>query len=238
MLERHRVLQRAKIRPGSTVLEVGAGPHAISTVPIAFELGESGRVIATERARWTRFRSIVAKCDVTGQVRAISCDARRLPLRDDSIDLAVCIHGLRSLRTEENIVRVFREMFRVAPKVFVAESLPVARTDAQRAHLAMYNLREPVLEATTGHRDDIPYLPLDRVCLLVARAGGKVEEAKMEDVDLPHALAYFPRTLVESIPMKEVRDRLLLRWDEANAQLQRYGEDHPPVGMVSARRLS
>jgi precorrin-6B methylase 2 len=236
MLERHELLRRAPEIAGGTVLEVGSGAHAITTVPLALRVGRTGRVVAVERTRWAQFRPVVAASGLADRIRPVACDARRLPLRPDSADLAVCLHGIRSLRGEDNTVRVLKEMLRVSPRILLAESLPIARTDAERAHLAMYDLREEVLRATTGAADDLHYLPLDRLGSLVETAGGAVERAEVLDVNLPHFLAYFPRTLVESIPGEEVREDLLRRWDEADRMLRKFGEDHPPVGLVIARR--
>lgn len=236
MLERHQVLRSAKVSPGSTVLEVGSGPHAITTVPLAFELGPRGRAIATERSRWGHFRNVIRVSGMEARIQPITCDARRLPLQGDSVDLVLCLHGIRSLESEANMVAVFREMLRVAPRIFLGESLPVATTDAQRAHLAMYGLREEVLEATTGRRDDIRYPSLERLTHLVEQAGGRVTGTETLNIDLPHALAYFPRSLIEAIPDRSVRGELLARWDDANQQRLQYGADHPPVGIVAATR--
>jgi hypothetical protein len=71
---------------------------------------------------------------------------------------------------------------------------------------------------------------------LVRDAGGAIDRSLTVDVDLPHALAYFPRELIEAVPAGDRRDRLLARWDEANAERLRWGEDHPPVGLVVATR--
>jgi precorrin-6B methylase 2 len=236
VLERYQVLQHAEIDRGRTVLEVGSGAHAIATVPLAYAIGESGRVIAAERSRWNHFRTIVSDSGMEARVRPVACDARRLPLRDNSVELAVCVHGIRSLGSEENMVTIFREMLRVAPRLFLAESLPIARNDAQRAHLAMYNLRQEIFEAATGRPDDLHYLPLDRLVRLVEHADGKIENSSVLEVDLPHSLAYLPRSYVEAIPDHGVRERLLRRWDEAYSLCRRYGTDHPPVGIVEAHR--
>lgn len=236
MLERHIVLRRARLEPGTVVLEVGSGGHAIATVPLAYALGPAGRVLALERERWGAFSSIVAQSGLGGRVRPLAGDARRVPLRDDSVELAACVHGLRSLESEENTVRVFREMLRVARRIFIAESLPIARNEAQAAHLQMYGLREELFEARTGRKDDLAYRPLAVLRSLVERAGGTVEEADTAEVDLPHALATFPRTLIEELPAGGQRADLLRRWDAAESRRRTFGEDHPPVGIVSAVR--
>jgi SAM-dependent methyltransferase len=236
MLERFLVLSHAPVEPGARVLEVGSGSHAIATVPLASCVGGAGRVIAAELERWEHFRAITAASGMAGRIRAVACDARRLPLRGDSVDLACCVHGIRSLGEDANVVRVIREMLRTAETLFLAESLPIARTEAQRSHLAMYDLREEFFLATTGRRDDRHYRSLGSLVALVEAAGGEVHESAALDVDLPHALAYFPRESVERVTDRTTRDELLHRWDEANRLRERFGEDHPPVGVVRATR--
>ena len=236
MLERFLVLKHVPLRGAGRVLEVGSGGHAISTVPLAYLVGADGWVLALERERWGQFRSIVVASGLEDRVRAATGDARRLPVREDAVDLAVCIHGIRSLGDDVSTVGVFREMLRAAPRIALVETLPVARRRAQRAHLAMYDLREEVLLASTGRRDDLRYRPLARLASLVEEAGGAVQRTLSLEVDLPHALAYFPRRLVEAIPAGSHREDLLSRWDAANAALLRWGEDHPPVGIVIADR--
>jgi SAM-dependent methyltransferase len=236
MLERHAILRHAPNLAGKRVLEVGSGPHALATVPLAFGGGRSGRVIAVERSRWSQFRPVTTASGLAHRIWPVAGDARRLPFRADSADLAVCVHGIRSLGGRADVVRVLREMLRVSPRIFLAESLPIARTKGARAHLAMYDLRKDVFRATTGLRDDLRYLPLEQLASLAERAGGRVEQRATLEVDLPHFLARFPRTMVEAIPPGNVRERLLLRWDVAERMLREYGEDHPPVGIVTARR--
>ncbi|MDE1836997.1 MAG: class I SAM-dependent methyltransferase [Euryarchaeota archaeon] len=236
MLERHQVLRHAGLSRGLRVLEVGSGGHAITTVPLALEVGSEGKVVAVERSRWGIFQDVVDASGLAERVRPLKADALALPLRHDSHDLAVCAHGIRSLESLENMVAVFREMLRVAPRVLVAESLPLAQNDAQRAHLETYNLREEIFEAATGRKDDLHYLPLETLEGLVRKAGGEVERAETLEVDLPHALAYLPRDALSSISDRPKRERLLVRWEKAREMGERFGTDHPPVGLVLARR--
>lgn len=236
MTERAVVLRSARIASGATVVEIGSGPHAIATVPLAFVVGAHGRVIAAERSRWGHFREVVSASGLAGRIRPIACDARRLPFRTDAADLGVCVHGIRSLGAPVQLVAVVRELLRIFPRIFLAETLPVARNDAQRAHLEMFDLRHEVFEATTGRSDDLPPLPLPTLTALVEEAGGVVENSSTLEIDLPDALAFFPRAMVEAIPDASTRANLLARWDEARSKGLRYGTDHPPVGTLIATR--
>ena len=169
-------------------------------------------------------------------MRPIAADARRLPLRDDAAELAACLHGIRSLGEDADVVAVLREMLRAAGRVAIAESLPRAETKAQRAHHAMNALRAEVFRARTGRPDDLPYRDLSRLVRLGEVAGGRVLASKVLAVDLPHALAFFPRPYAEAVPDEDRRTELLRRWDEAAAWGRRDGTDHPPVGIVLACR--
>ncbi len=236
MAERRLLLQHARINPGRRVVEVGSGAHALTTVPVAHAVGPQGRVVALERARWQHFREVVGASGLGPRVEALRADARWLPLSTEAADLALCVHGIRSLGHNGSCTQVLREMLRVASRIFLAETLPVARTPAQQAHLSMYGLREKVLLASTGRRDDLAYRPLAELCALVEAAGGVVEDRQTLDVDLPHALAYFPRATIDRVDDPADRADLSARWDGAFEQIRRYGEDHPPVGLVLASR--
>lgn len=236
MLERFQILQSTTIAGGSRVLEVGTGGHAITTVPLAYCVGSQGRVVAVERERWTAFRQTVVTTGMQARILPVASDARHLPFLADSFTLSACVHGIRSLRSEANMVEIFREMLRVAPRALLAESLPLARTPAQRAHLAMYDLREEVFEATTGAKDDLHYLPRERLQAIVEQAGGAVEESRVLEVDLPHALAFLPREFVERVSEPHQRESLLRRWDAAEQLRREHGTDHPPVALIIAGR--
>ncbi len=134
------------------------------------------------------------------------------------------------------MVTIFQEMLRVAPRIVVAESLPIARTPAQRAHLAMYELREEAFREATGVADDLHYLALPELTSRVEVAGGRVEEVRTLELDLPHWLAHFPRTMLDEIREERRREGLQRRWDEAEAMRFRSGEDHPPVDVLVASR--
>jgi ubiquinone/menaquinone biosynthesis C-methylase UbiE len=234
MLERFLLLQRGPIAKGMTVLEVGAGAHAIATVPLACRVGPGGQVVAIELSRWSHFQEIVTACGIEARVDAVRADARRLPHPSQRFEVAACLHGVRSFRSERAMGEVFREMLRVGRSLFVAESLPIAHTEAQRAHLAMYELREEVFRALGDGPDDLRYRTLSRLCELIEEAGGEVHSKEVLDVDLPHALAFFPRALIEGIPEPCQRTELLERWDRAHELGQRCGTDHPPVAILRA----
>lgn len=236
ILERYRVLAHAKLEEGMNVLEIGSGSHALATVPLAYMVGEKGRVVAVEIERWRYFPSIMRATGLWGRVIPLACDARRLPFPFDFFDVSLCVHGIRSMHNSSNIVQILREMLRVSRRIFVAESLPIAKTKAQAAHLEMYNLREEIFELVLGTKDDIHYLPFKKVSELVKKAGGRITNSKVLDIGLPHYLAFIPKDYVEKIKDKKKRKRLIKRWQVAYGKLMEHGEEHPPVAVLHAVR--
>ncbi|AIU69831.1 methyltransferase [Thermococcus eurythermalis] len=235
MLERLRVLRFAPIREGMNVLEVGCGAHALTTVPLAYLVGETGRVVTIDRSRWSFFEEITASAGLKHRIIPLKVDARELPFPFRAFDLAVLVHGVRSLKSEETMVKVISEMLRVSERVFIAESLPVANNERQRAHLELYNLREEIFEALFGEKDDLHYPTLEKLKALVEQAGGRVIKSGTFEPKLPHYLAYIPREYVERVEDEEKRAELLRRWEKAYGKWKA-GADHPPVGWLIAKR--
>jgi len=235
MLERFRVLQFAPIREGMNVLEVGCGAHALTTVPLTYLVGETGRVVAVDKSRWRFFEEVTSVTGVKHRIIPLKLDARELPFPFKAFDLAVLVHGIRSLKNEEAMVKVISEMLRVAERVFIAESLPIAKNEKQKAHLELYNLREEIFEALFGEKDDLHYPTMEELKELVERAGGRVIESGTFEPGLPHYLAYIPREYVAQIKDEEKRAELLKRWDRAYEKWENRA-DHPPVGWVLAEK--
>ncbi len=236
MRERFKVLSHAGITAGERVLEVGSGAHAIATVPLSVLVGGEGHVTAVEKERWEHFAQVVSAAGLKGHVSALECDAQHLPLQSECFDLAVIVHGMRSMRKEIAIVRILSEMLRVAPRVFVAESLPLAKSKAQAAHLEMYNLREEIFEALLGAKDDLHYFEFQKLIGMMEQAGCRIIRSMILDVNLPHYLAYIPREYVGKIRDPSKRDDLLCRWQLADKSIKEHGAEHPPVAIISAER--
>lgn len=228
MLERFRVLQFAPIREGMNVLEIGCGAHALTTVPLAYLVGETGRVVAVDKSRWRFFEEVTSVTGVKRRIIPLKLDARELPFPFKAFDLAVLVHGIRSLKNKETMIKVISEMLRVADRAFIAESLPIANNDRQEAHLELYNLREEIFEALFGEKDDLHYPTFERLVELVEKAGGNVTESGTFEPGLPHYLAYIPREYVEDIKDEDKRVELLKRWDRAYEKWKS-GTEHPPV---------
>lgn len=236
IIERYRVLQEAAVTKGSTVLEIGCGPHAIATIALALLVGEGGKVVALDHGRWGRFWEIMKESGLESRVIPVQEDARKLHFPYSCFDLVVCVHGIRSFANRFTVVAAVNEMLRVTKdRIFLAESSPIAKNAAQQAHLTMYNLRRPIFLAL-GQPEvgDIPYFTSKEMKNIVEEAGATETEVKLADVNLPHHLAYMPPEFIERIRDEKARKDLMKKWKEALELLDQHGEEHPPVVIVNA----
>ncbi len=245
IIERYTVLKHARLVSGANVLEVGCGPQAMTTIPLALLVGERGRVVPLDRGRWGVTRSgkmgrdfweLMEASGLRNRVFPLQEDARSLPFPFSCFDLAVCVHGIRSFENRKVTVEVVKEMLRVSKeRIFLAESSPIARNMAQKAHLTMYNLRRPVFVALGAAAEgDIPYFSQEELEKIAEEAGAVKIETQLVDVNMPHHLAWFPLEIVEKIKDRKTREDLKQEWKKAARMLDEYGEEHPPVVVVNA----
>jgi len=234
--ERDMILKHAEIESGVNLLEVGCGPQAIATIPLACLVGEEGRVVALDKGRWGDFWKLIQRGGVKSRVIPLQDDARKLPFPYSCFDLSVCIHGIRSFETREACIDAIREMLRVSKeRIFLAESSPIARNMAQKAHIAMYNLRRAVFLAIDRPKaGDIPYFSQKELVEIVKEAGATKIDAKLVEVNMPHHLAWFPPEIFEKIKDEEERESLRRRYVKGERMLDKYGEEHPPVIVINA----
>ena len=94
---------------------------------------------------------------------------------------------------------------------------------------------EPCTVSFEGHYykgvDDfmIHYLTTEELRDIAIKAGATKIAIDVIDVGMPHHLAYFPLDYIKKIEEKEVREDLKKRWKDAERMLEEYGEEHPPV---------
>jgi ubiquinone/menaquinone biosynthesis C-methylase UbiE len=238
LIERYQIIKTLNIQKGMNILEIGCGPHALSSIVLAYFVGESGRIIAVDKSRWHSFEELVSCVNYKKRILPLQIDAQKLPIPYRSFDYSTIIHGVRSMGNDETLKGILKEMFRISSCVIIAESLPIANSKAQKAHLEMYNLREEVFEAVYGKKDDLKYRPMEELIELVESVGEVDIKTKKLELDMPHFLALFPKELVLKIKDQQKRNGLIHRWEAAYRKIEKYGEAHPPIGIVAAKDLS
>ncbi len=234
LFERFLLLQHTPIRPGMKILEIGCGAHALSSNVLGYYVGPTGTVVAVDRERWHSFERMVNYTDYHDRILPLKIDAPSLPIPYRTFDLGVILHGIRSMGDDANLITILQELLRVSHQIIIAESLPIAHTTAQKAHLDMYNLREIAFEAINGRKDDTHYRPVDQLVGLVKSAGATQLDIRVIEFDLPHFLAVFPKEFLNEIPDPRLRSSLFAKWEKANRQIQKVGEKHPPVCIIQA----
>jgi ubiquinone/menaquinone biosynthesis C-methylase UbiE len=234
LLERYKIVSKINIHASMNVLEIGCGPHAITTIVLAHFIRPNGRVIAVDRGRWKFVEELLTTTNLKQFVVPLKLDANNIPIPYKSFDLSVIIHGIRSMGDDKTLRTILQEMLRVSSRIALAESLPIAKTKAQEAHLEMYNLREEIFEAVYRRKDDRHYRTLSHLVEIVELAGGENIKSEIIDVDMPHFLATLPREYLEKIPERTIKIELAEKWDSAYQKIMKHGEEHPPVGIVQA----
>lgn len=241
ILERYKVIKHANVKRGSTILEVCCGPQAFATIALTLAVGSSGRVVALDsmanwgKRTWKMFLNNLRGAGLGDRVIPIAEDARKTPFPCGCFDLVACVHGVRSFEDENAILAALKEMLRVAKKrIFVAETSPHAENKAQKAHLAMYNLRRTVFLARDMKQvGDIHYLKEEELEALAREAGASKIETKLARVNQPHHLAYFPLSMIEKVRDENQKLKLKKKWFRALNLLEKYGEEYPPVVVMT-----
>lgn len=111
----------ADIPEGAVVLDIGVGA-GLDTLIAARRTGERGRVIGVDFSEGMLARARQAVCEArVRNVELYLADARRLPLEEESVDVAL-VNGIFNLNPARQAI--FCELFRVLKpggSVYVAE---------------------------------------------------------------------------------------------------------------------
>ncbi|HEY4178574.1 MAG TPA: class I SAM-dependent methyltransferase [Kofleriaceae bacterium] len=140
-----RLLDALAPRNGAVLLDVGCGPGVFARR--AKERDPSLVVIGIEPSR--DFTAGVATSGATTAARGatlIRATGESLPLRDRSVDIAICLSSIRHVRDREATLRELRRVTR--DRVMVVELDPVASRDRIAAHAD--RLGSPLLRAAFG----------------------------------------------------------------------------------------
>jgi SAM-dependent methyltransferase len=106
------IVDRADPQPGSTVLEVAAGPGDLG-FRVAERIGGSGRVVSTDFApEMVETARRLGSARGLGNVEHRVLDAERMDLEDDSADAAVCRWGFMLIANPAAALRETRRVLR------------------------------------------------------------------------------------------------------------------------------
>lgn len=106
------IYQIAKLRPGSTILEVGAGSGAD-----LLELKKLGYKVTFSDNSSISIKKIVK---IDPQLKTVKCDARHLPFSSRTYDLVYCL-GLLEHFSYKDRQKIITELFRVSKKYILID---------------------------------------------------------------------------------------------------------------------
>jgi ubiquinone/menaquinone biosynthesis C-methylase UbiE len=106
------IVERADPQPGSTVLDIAAGPGDLG-FRVAGRVGDSGRVISTDFApEMVDVARRLGEARGLGNVEYRVLDAERMDLEDDSVDAVVCRWGYMLMADPAIALRETRRVLR------------------------------------------------------------------------------------------------------------------------------
>ncbi|HEV3024635.1 MAG TPA: methyltransferase domain-containing protein [Pirellulales bacterium] len=171
------LLEHVGLRPGMTILDVGAGTGFL-TIELAQRCGSHAKVIAVDpwEAAMTR---LMRKLDHLGiqNVRTIVQDAATIDLPDASVDLIVSNLGINNFDNREAVLRSCFRVAKPGAKVFLTTNLVGHMREVYEAYRGVlvelgFTGQLAALDAHIAHRATV-----DSVRTLLEREGFKFVEA-------------------------------------------------------------
>jgi len=244
-----RMLDRVALRPGLTILDVGAGTGFLS-VELAQRCGPTARVIAVDP--WAgALRRLRRKLEYLGlaNVRVLEQDAAHVELPDASVDLVVSNLGMNNFANAQDVLRMCARAMRPEARLFLTTNL--------RGHMAelyavyadvLREARAPgALEALAAHVEQRG--SVDSVSRVLREAGLEVVGAETDGFRMRFAdgsallrhhfvrLAFVPGW--KSLVSPELRPEIFARLERAlDAHAAKHGELSLtiPMACIEARR--
>lgn len=235
-MERMALAQEMQLQKHDRVLDVGCGRGYFSIA--AAELSKF--VVGLDRMDgfgrhgwWRNFKTSMHELNLPGKVSGIRSDARHIPFKGSSFNVAVAVHSIRNFPNKRCIERTLQEMKRVVAKggnVVIVENLPVARTKAQEAHLRMFRCK---VKYTSGELD---FLSEGELVDMFHNAGLNEIETKELNYDWNAAPPLFYIDCYLTSLAERERKEAKEAYEKAINMIRKWGETSPPAILVKAIR--
>lgn len=233
-MERVALAQEMQLQKSDVILDIGCGRGYFSIAAARFSKSIVGLDLMNGFGRqgwWRNFRISMQELNLSDKILGVRSDARSIPFNDSSFTKAVAVHSIRNFPDKNGIERAVSEMKRVVSEkgnVIIAESLPIARTKAQEAHLQMFRCK---VKYTSGELD---FLPKKELVEMFHRAGFSKIEVKQLNYNLSAAPPFF--YLDSSSLADGEQEEAKKAYDRAIDMIKKWGESSPAAVLVKATK--
>lgn len=237
-MERVALAKEMHLRENDVVLDVGCGRGYFSVAAAKFCMLVVGLDLMNGFGRqgwWRNFGISIRELNLFDKVLGVRSDARCIPFKDSSFTVAVTVHSIRNFPDKQSIERAVSEMKRVVTKkgkVIFVESLPIARTKAQEAHLQMFKCKVKYISG------ELDFLPEDELVEMFHRVGFKKVEAKQFNYDWSAAPPFFcldVSRLYQKLSLTE-REEAKKAYGRAVDMIRKCGDASPPAVLVKGTK--
>lgn len=233
-MERTALAREMRLQKDDLILDVGCGRGYFSVAAAKFSRFVVGLDLMNEYGRrgwWKNFRMTMHELNLLGKVTGVRSDATFIPFKNSSFTSAVSVHSARNFPSKQSIEKAIGEMKRVVAEngnVIVVESLPVARTKAQEAHLQMFECKVKYVS------QELNYFPAEEWINMFRKVEFKTIEVRQLDYNLSAAPPLFYLD-ISSLPQNE-RENAKETYDKAVDMIRKYGEASPPAILIKATK--
>jgi len=229
--ERLAVARRMEIKENDAVLDIGCG-RGYSSAALAMH---SRFVVSLDlmnglgrKGWWQKFKLTMRELTLRDRIFGVKGNAALMPF-NGTFSAVVSVHGIRNFPDKATLQQALKEMKRVTRKggrVIVVESLPVAVTKAQEAHLKMFNCK---VKYSSG---DMSFFAEKELINFFENADLKEYHTKTIDFNLSAAPPFFFLNIL-NLP-EEKRARAEKEYSEAVQAVKKWGETSTPAFFVEA----
>lgn len=235
-LERTAIAREMQLDMNDTVLDVGCGRGYFSIAAARlckFVVGIDLMNGLGRHSWWKKFAESLRELNLVDRVLGVKSNAVRLPFKSFSFSVTTTVHAIRNFQNYRSIETAIKEMKRVVVKggsVIVVESLPIAQTRAQEAHLKMFRCK---VKYALGELD---FLPKDEMVEMFQRVRFKKNKVKELNYNWSAAPPLFwIDHYLPSLPENE-REEAKEAWNEAMKMVNKWDEVSPPALLVKATK--
>jgi cyclopropane fatty-acyl-phospholipid synthase-like methyltransferase len=233
-MERMFLVRDIGLEKDDIVLDVGCGRGYFT----AAAANRSKRAVGLDamdgmsrQGWWKNFKESMSELKLTHKIQSLKAYAQFIPLKDNSIDKAVTVHAIRNFGNKQTIQNALHEMNRLLSKegeMILVENVPIARSKAQEAHLAMYECK---CNYSSG---DVYYFSQEELLEMFGSAGLKEISVEVVDYNLSATppIFYLDTSRLDKDQMEKAQEEHAAAVD----MIRKHGETSPSAIIIKVAK--